>query len=79
MEMNTPAVDHVDVLSFAFGRTINYDEDRPLYIDAKDPSRRLCALQLRRLVRTLIAGLKRHIQQGDCVLVHLGNGVCCVT
>ncbi|OOF98605.1 hypothetical protein ASPCADRAFT_139837 [Aspergillus carbonarius ITEM 5010] len=74
MEMNTPAVDHVDVLSFAFGRTINYDEDRPLYIDAKDPSRRLCALQLRRLVRTLIAGLKRHIQQGDCVLVHLGNG-----
>ncbi|PWY79461.1 adenylate-forming enzyme AfeA [Aspergillus sclerotioniger CBS 115572] len=70
--MDSSAVNHFDVLSFAFGRVVNY-EDRPLYINAKDPSRSLCAIQLRRLVRTLIAGLKRHIQQGDCVLVHLGN------
>ncbi|RAL06444.1 adenylate-forming enzyme AfeA [Aspergillus ibericus CBS 121593] len=71
--MDLPANHHADVLSFAFSRAVNYDEDRPLYIDAKDSSRSLSARQLRRLVRALIAGLKRHIQKGDCVLVHLGN------
>ncbi|PYI07073.1 adenylate-forming enzyme AfeA [Aspergillus sclerotiicarbonarius CBS 121057] len=71
--MDIPAVHHADVLSFAFNGAVNYDEDRPLYIDAKDSSRSLSARQLRRLVRALIAGLKHHIQKGDCVLVHLGN------
>ncbi|RAH58125.1 adenylate-forming enzyme AfeA [Aspergillus piperis CBS 112811] len=70
--MNFPTV-HKDVLSFAFDHSVDYDESQPLYIDARNPSRSLNANQLRRLVRALIAGLRRYIKQGECVLVHLGN------
>ncbi|KAI2826826.1 hypothetical protein CBS147320_8077 [Aspergillus niger] len=70
--MNIPAV-YKDVLSFAFDRSVEYDESQPLYIDARNPLRSLNAIQLRQLVRALIAGLRRHIKQGECVLVHLGN------
>ncbi|GKZ31270.1 putative NRPS-like protein biosynthetic cluster [Aspergillus brasiliensis] len=62
-----------DVLSFAFDPSVEYDESQPLYIDARDSSCSLNAKQLRQLVRALIAGLRRHIKHGDCVLVHLGN------
>lgn len=72
--MNIPAV-YKDVLSFAFDRSVEYDESQPLYIDARNPLRSLNAIQLRRLVRALIAGFRRHIEQGECVLVHLGNNV----
>ncbi|PYH98774.1 adenylate-forming enzyme AfeA [Aspergillus ellipticus CBS 707.79] len=71
--MIPPTICHTDVLSFAFDSPVEYDQYRPLFIDAKDPSCSLNASQLRRLVRTLIAGLRRHIRQGDCVMVHLGN------
>ncbi|OJI83324.1 hypothetical protein ASPTUDRAFT_150143 [Aspergillus tubingensis CBS 134.48] len=70
--MNLPTV-HKDVLSFAFDHSVDYDESQPLYIDARNPSRSLNANQLRQLVRALIAGLRRYIKQGECVLVHLGN------
>lgn len=67
---------YTDLLSFAFRGPVHYDQQRPIFIDAEDPSRSLNAAQFRVLVRTLIAGLKaHHVQRGDCVLVHLGNNV----
>ncbi|PLN75743.1 acetyl-CoA synthetase-like protein [Aspergillus taichungensis] len=67
---------YTDLLSFAFQGPVGYDQSRPLFIDAENPSRSLNASQFRLLVRTLIAGLKaHHVQRGDCVLVHLGNNI----
>ncbi|RAH75582.1 adenylate-forming enzyme AfeA [Aspergillus aculeatinus CBS 121060] len=63
----------MDVVSFAFNGPVEYDQTRPLYIDARDPSRSLNAYQLKHLVQTLVAGLKRHVEPGEAVLVHLGN------
>ncbi|PWY82223.1 adenylate-forming enzyme AfeA [Aspergillus heteromorphus CBS 117.55] len=71
--MSSPAGRHTDVLSFAFEGSADYDEHRPLYIDAKNPASCLNASQLRRLVRTLIAGLRCYIKRGDCVMIHLEN------
>lgn len=65
-----------DLLTFAFQGPVAYDDYRPLYLDAEDPSRSLTGSQFRSLVRTLIAGLQaHHVQRGDCVLLHLGNSV----
>jgi hypothetical protein len=67
---------YTDLLTFCFRGPVPYDENRPLFIDAENPSRSFSARQFRTLVRTLIAGLKaHHVQRGDCVLVHLGNNV----
>ncbi|OJK00749.1 hypothetical protein ASPACDRAFT_27281 [Aspergillus aculeatus ATCC 16872] len=63
----------MDVVSFAFKGPVEYDQTRPLYIDARDPSRSLSAYQLKHLVQTLVAGLKCYVEPGDAVLVHLGN------
>jgi non-ribosomal peptide synthetase component E (peptide arylation enzyme) len=66
-----------DLLSFVFeDRPVNYDEQRPIYIDAENPSWAINAQQFRILVRRLIAGFKaQNLQRGDCVLVHLPNNV----
>lgn len=70
---------YTDLLTFTFCGPTPYNQSQPLYIDAEDPSRSFTAIQFRQLVRTLIAGFKAHnVQQGDCVLVHLGNSVSCV-
>ncbi|KAL3495150.1 hypothetical protein BJX62DRAFT_196181 [Aspergillus germanicus] len=67
---------YTDLLTFCFRGPVPYDENRPLFIDAENPSRSFSARQFRTLVRTLIAGLKaHHVQRGDCVLVHLGNNI----
>jgi non-ribosomal peptide synthetase component E (peptide arylation enzyme) len=67
---------YTDLLTFTFGGPKPYNPNQPLFIDAEDASRSFTAAQFRQLVRTLIAGLKAHnIQQGDCVLLHLGNSV----
>ncbi|KAJ5952116.1 uncharacterized protein N7479_010529 [Penicillium vulpinum] len=65
-----------DLLSFTFDGPKPYNQNQPLFIDAEDPSRSFTGSQFRQLVQTLIAGLKAHnIQQGDCVLLHLGNSI----
>lgn len=68
-----------DLLSFAFDdRPVEYDEQRPIYIDAENPAWALNARQFRMLVRSLIAGLRHaaDLRVGECVLVHLPNNVC---
>lgn len=67
-----------DLLSFALDeRPVEYDDHRPLYVDAENPAWSLNIRQVRLVVRTLIAGLKRAagVQQGDCVLLTLPNNV----
>jgi hypothetical protein len=69
---------YTDVVSFALDdRPVNYDSQRPLYVDAENPSWAINSRQLRLLVRSLISGL-RHVTDvgdGDCVLVNLPNNV----
>ena len=73
---SNPNGTYTDLLTFAFRGPVPYDPERPLFIDAENPSRSFNARQFETLVRTLIAGLKaHHVQRGDCVLVHLGNSV----
>lgn len=68
-----------DLLTFALNPPVPFDEHKPLYIDAENPTRSLSAGRFRALVRTLIAGLRAHgLQNGDCVLVHMGNHVCVI-
>lgn len=67
-----------DLLSFALDeQPVAYDEQRPLYVDAENPTLSLNARQVRLFVRTVIAGLKKRagIEAGDCVLVTLPNNV----
>ncbi|GAD97518.1 hypothetical protein AN0054.2 [Paecilomyces variotii No. 5] len=65
-----------DLLTFALNPATPFDENKPLYVDAENPARALSASRFRALVRTLIAGLRAHgLQNGDCVLVHMGNHV----
>jgi hypothetical protein len=67
-----------DLLSFALDeQPVEYDDHRPLFVDAENPAWSLNALQVRLLVRTLIAGLKQvaDVRDGDCVLVTLPNNV----
>ena len=69
--LETPAT---DLLSFAFEGPYEVHQHQPLYIDAEDPSRSLDARQFRKLVRSLIAGLRAAgLQRGESVLVNLAN------
>ncbi|KAK3392826.1 hypothetical protein B0H63DRAFT_424631 [Podospora didyma] len=84
-----------DIVSFAFDRQRQYDEEKRLFISAEDPSQFLTANQTVALVRKLIAGLQTAgLQRGDAVLLHLANhymygalffaiigagGICCGT
>ncbi|KAJ5815885.1 Orotidine 5'-phosphate decarboxylase [Penicillium robsamsonii] len=64
-----------DLVSFAFSGPA-FDPSKPIYIDARNPLRAFNAIQFRRLVRSLIAGLRaRGVERGDCVLVQLENSV----
>lgn len=76
--VNKPQL-YSDLLTFAIDHHHHqeqYDEQKPLFIDAVDPSRSLNKKQFRVLVRTLVAGFKAcGVKRGDCVVVHLGNCV----
>lgn len=70
---------YTDLLTFVLNPPVPLDEDRPLYIDAENPTRALSASHFRALVRTLIAGFRAHgLKNADCVLVHMPNHVCII-
>lgn len=70
------SVPPTDVVSFSFDKQLPYDDDVPLLIDADEPSRFLTARLYRALVRRLIAGFEASgLQDGDCVLCHIGNAL----
>ncbi|KAJ5921644.1 hypothetical protein N7454_009118 [Penicillium verhagenii] len=64
-----------DLLSFIFDDP-PYDQDLPIYVDAKNPSRSISCNQARVLIRKLIAGLRAAgLRRGDCVLIHSFNDI----
>ncbi|KAI9818922.1 MAG: hypothetical protein M1827_007743 [Pycnora praestabilis] len=66
---------NVDLLSWTFGN-LDYDQDKPIYVDAANPARTLSAREARTVVRKLIAGLKAEgLQPGDCVCIHAFNDI----
>ncbi|KAF3401574.1 putative acyl-coenzyme A synthetase [Penicillium rolfsii] len=64
-----------DLLSYIFDDP-PYDQDKPIYIDVRDPNRSISCNQARQLIRSLIAGLRASgFRQGDCVLIHSFNDI----
>ncbi|CAI7594395.1 unnamed protein product [Penicillium glandicola] len=64
-----------DLLSYIFDEP-PYDQDQPIYVDVKDPTRSISCNQARKLIRQLIAGLRASgLQKGDCVLIHSFNDI----
>ncbi|KIW78010.1 hypothetical protein Z517_07843 [Fonsecaea pedrosoi CBS 271.37] len=64
-----------DVVSFAFGKP-DYDLDRPVFIDATDPSHSLSYRQAKDLVQKLIAGFHAEgLNVGDRVCIHAYNSI----
>ncbi|KAJ5934087.1 hypothetical protein N7466_003634 [Penicillium verhagenii] len=64
-----------DLLSFIFDDP-PYDQDLPIYVDAKNPSRSISCNQARLKIRKLIAGLRAAgLRRGDCVLIHSFNDI----
>ncbi|KAJ5688520.1 hypothetical protein N7462_002912 [Penicillium macrosclerotiorum] len=64
-----------DLLSYIFDDP-PYDQDKPIYIDARDPRCSISCNQARKMIRELIAGLKAcGLRQGDCVLIHSFNDI----
>ncbi|ETN44249.1 uncharacterized protein HMPREF1541_10800 [Cyphellophora europaea CBS 101466] len=65
-----------DILSYAFACLGQYDEDKPIFVDALNASNTFSAREARATVRKLIAGLKAHgLQEGDCVWLHAFNTI----
>lgn len=66
----------VDIVSYCFDKQTDYDETKPILIDADEPSRSLSAASLKILVQRLIAGFRAlGLQEGDCVLCQIPNTV----
>ncbi|CAI7629089.1 hypothetical protein N7533_008242 [Penicillium manginii] len=64
-----------DLLSFIFDAP-PYDQEKPIYIDAQNPSRSISCNEARKLIRRLIAGFRAAgLRQGDCVLIHSFNDI----
>ncbi|KAJ5179077.1 AMP-dependent synthetase/ligase [Penicillium capsulatum] len=64
-----------DLLSYIFDDP-PYDQNEPIYIDARDPTRSISCNQARDFIRRLIAGLRASgLREGDCVLIHSFNDI----
>ncbi|EME43734.1 hypothetical protein DOTSEDRAFT_62337 [Dothistroma septosporum NZE10] len=64
-----------DLLSWYFDSP-QFDQDRPLYIDALDTTKYWTANQCRKAIRQLAAGFRRlGLKNGDCVCIHAFNSL----
>ncbi|KAI5302175.1 hypothetical protein KEM56_000949 [Ascosphaera pollenicola] len=64
-----------DICSWLFDRA-SYNPDKPVYIDAHDPSFCISWNQAARMVRQLIAGLRAAgFKKGDCLNLHSFNDI----
>ncbi|KAF2165801.1 hypothetical protein M409DRAFT_67128 [Zasmidium cellare ATCC 36951] len=65
----------IDILSYYFDEP-QFDQNKPLYIDALDPERFWTAAQCHKAIRQLAAGFKAAgLSQGDCVSIHSFNDI----
>ena len=64
-----------DILSWYFDDP-QCDQDKPIYIDAADPSRSYTQRQAKSAIQKIAAGLKAlGLKKGDCVCLHSFNDV----
>ncbi|OAX83177.1 hypothetical protein ACJ72_02468 [Emergomyces africanus] len=64
-----------DLLSWIFDNP-PYDQDRPVYVDVRDPSNSISCNQARKIIRQLIAGLRAAgFKEGDCLNIHSFNDI----
>lgn len=69
-------VPSTDIVSFAFAKATSYDDDKALYIDAKDPAQNLSARSARDIVCKLVRGWTvAGLSNGDCVTLVSANHV----
>ncbi|KAK5089125.1 hypothetical protein LTR05_003349 [Lithohypha guttulata] len=65
-----------DILSFTFDGDVSYDENKPIFVDARDSTKNITAATARHIVRRLCKGWKEiGLQQGDCVTISSANHV----
>ncbi|PVI06588.1 AMP-binding enzyme [Periconia macrospinosa] len=70
------AIPTKDILSWQFEEPMMYDMDKPLYINASNPSHSISANQARTLIRQLVAGLQAAgVKRGDAVLIQSFNSI----
>ncbi|KAG9237504.1 hypothetical protein BJ875DRAFT_395094 [Amylocarpus encephaloides] len=68
-------IPHLDLLSWTLGNT-NYDLDKPLFVNARDPIESVSYNQATSYIRKLIAGFRaKGLQSGDSVCLHSFNSV----
>lgn len=66
----------MDLVSFAFNAQAHYDPDKPLYINAENPTIYLSARQTKTLVKQLVAGLRAvGLRKDDAVMLCMPNNV----
>ncbi|KAK5198122.1 hypothetical protein LTS13_000999 [Exophiala xenobiotica] len=64
-----------DILSWMFDEP-RFDQDKPVYIDAIDPSKSISGNEARKIIRQLAAGFHAiGITPGDCVCLHGFNSI----
>ncbi|KIW09674.1 hypothetical protein PV08_12061 [Exophiala spinifera] len=65
-----------DVLTFAFDRPGLFENDQQVFVDAKDPSKRISWYQAYYIIRRLVKGFKEHgLQEQDVVCCHMYNNI----
>ncbi|KAK5211581.1 hypothetical protein LTR47_005304 [Exophiala xenobiotica] len=74
--ISTEEILTTDILTFAFANLGRYDNTKPIFLDAKNPSDFVSASQAYEIVCQLVTGLKRiGIKEGDCVCLHAYNNI----
>lgn len=69
-------IPEIDIVSFALDKAFDYDDDKAVYIDAKNPARYVSAKRARDTICKLIKGWKvAGLKQGDCVTIVSSNDV----
>ncbi|KAL1640422.1 hypothetical protein SLS58_006920 [Diplodia intermedia] len=64
-----PEISPKDILSWGFDDA-EYDQDKPLWIDASDPSRSVSANEARTIIKQLVAGFRKAgLKPGDTVCI----------
>ncbi|KIW13619.1 hypothetical protein PV08_08810 [Exophiala spinifera] len=65
-----------DIVTFTFANLGQYEKNKPIFIDAKDPTQSVSASQAISTMRQLVNGLKDlGVKEGDCVCLHAFNNI----
>ncbi|KAK5170923.1 uncharacterized protein LTR77_004067 [Saxophila tyrrhenica] len=65
-----------DIISWCYDNREAFDQDKPIYVDAADPSRSISATQAYKLIRQLVAGFQAAgLKKGDVVCLHSFNNL----